>query len=151
MATRKIAVVDVRLATPSESQLRTRFEQWEAESLKNLEEGARQIIQLVSALLGVMLGALALGDEKFAATLQKPLVIFLAALVLLAWLGALLTALAVIIPSEFRPRRASLDDLHATHRALLQNKSQWLYWAVGAFGAGVVAFALLLFILLATR
>ena len=151
MATPKVSVVDVRLATPEENQLLARFAQWEAESLTNLESGARQIIQLVSALLGVMLGALALGDEKFVVTLHMPLVIFLAALVLVAWLGALLTALAVVIPGEFRPRRASLDDMRATYSALLQQKSERLYWAVVTFGAGVILFALLILILLVNR
>lgn len=151
MATPKVSVVDVRLATPEENQLLARFAQWEAESLTNLESGARQIIQLVSALFGVMLGTLALGDEKFAAALQAPLVKWCAGLVLLAWLIALLTALAVVIPGEFRPRRASLDDMRITHSTLLQNKSQQLYCAVVAFGAGVVAFACLLFTLLLTR
>lgn len=151
MATPKVSVVDVRLATPEENQLLARFAQWEAESLTNLESGARQIIQLVSALFGVMLGTLALGDEKFALALQAPLVKWCAGLALLAWLIALLTALAVVIPGEFRPRRSSLDDMRTTYSILLQNKIQWLYCAVVAFGAGIVAFALLLFTLLAAR
>ncbi len=151
MAAKKVSVVGTRLATPAESQLVARFAQWEAESLTNLESGARQIIQLVSALLGVMLGTLALGDEKFATALQIPLVIVLASLILFAWLVALLAALAVVIPSEFLTRRASLDDMHATYQTLLQQRNMRLSIAVVAFGSGIVAFGGLILTLLLTR
>lgn len=151
MAAKKVTVVGVRAAAPAEKELLRIFDKWESESLSNIEGGARQIIQLVSALLGVMLAALALGDEKFAAALQAPLPIALAALTLLAWLAALLAALAVVIPGSHLLRRASLDDMRTVYQTLLAQKSLRMNVAVVAFGAGIVAFGALVFTLLFTR
>lgn len=148
-----VAVVDLgeRLPTPEEVQLLTFFDTAEAKSLEALEAAARQIITLVTGLLGLVFGVLALNQADLPGELAGPLVVALALLTLLGLAAALFAALAVVIPQRHDLRAGSLDDRRLLYGRLLASKSNRLYAATVAFGSGMFMFLALVFILVAAR
>jgi hypothetical protein len=141
MAKGEILRVAVRKETPEESRLAAWFEKQTAGDMDALETGARQVIQLVTAFYGVIFGAVALGQEKFAAALKMPLVTRLGAGAILAMLVALAAALVVVMPFGVRYRPASPSNEQSVYRGLLARKAVGLTVAGVAFGVGLAAFA----------
>ncbi len=151
MAKGDIVSVTSRPLTDEEADLVAWFEKQEAESVTNLEAGARQIISLITAFYGLIFGVLAFGKEKFEASLSNPEIIipgWLSVGLLLLALGA---ALVVVSPKAYLYREASLDDMRATYHRLLARKSSWFQAAVILFGLGLTAFAALIFSLFGGR
>lgn len=118
-----------------------RFEKFEEEAPAKLDAGAQQIIQLVTGLLGLTLGALALGDAQFAAALTQPLAVGCAWLSVITLLVALLAAAWGQLPQEYLYRAASPGDKKACYVRMVQHKAVAMYVAFVAFGFGVVTFA----------
>lgn len=146
-----IVSVKIRQETEEEAELRAWFDQQEAETINNLEAGARQVIQLVTAFYGVIFGVVALGKDKFEASLHVPVVVVSGAVAILAMLGALIAALAVVLPAGYRYRPASLSDQRVVYRKILLRKWRGLTAAIIAFGLGLGAFAALIVAMLAYR
>ncbi|MCE7984245.1 MAG: hypothetical protein DYG89_23975 [Caldilinea sp. CFX5] len=140
-----------RAPTPAEQQLLAAFAKIEEAALATLDEGAKQVIQLATGLLGLLLGALALGADTFAQALQAPLVKGCAILAVIALLVALLVAGWALLPQPYTYRRASLSDKARDYEAILAHKANGMYAAFVAFGVGVISFALLLILLLLQR
>ena len=132
-----------RPETDREAALRQFFAEQEVKSVDNLEAGARQIIGLVTALLGLLFGVLALGDKEVAAGLQSPLVMVAGLLAVLLLLAAVLAALGVVLPARYSPRANVPADEEAAFASMLARKRARLDWAVVAFGGGLVAFAVM--------
>jgi len=127
------------------------FEAQEAESVNNLEAGARQIIGLVTAFYGVIFGVIGLGSDKFEASLRLPWVIGLGGASVGLLLLALGAALAAAAPRRYSYREASLDDMRTVYQRILAFKSNWLRAATVLFGLGLAAFAGLIVSLLLAR
>src|SRR5688500_2432251 len=70
-----VVAVEQRSATKEEAALVEWFDKQKAGQVETLEAAARQIIQLVSALFGLLFGVLSLGRDKLEASLTSPLVI----------------------------------------------------------------------------
>lgn len=151
MADDEIQSVGSRRLTPDEARLLEIFNKIEESALEHMEEAARQLIQLVTALYSVIFGVLALGAKDFGAELRSPWVLWLGALTVLFLFGALLAAFWTILPLDYFYRGASLDDKKATYRAITQHKTQWLYRAFVAFLIGAGLFAGLAMVLLWLR
>lgn len=147
----KIEVESVRLADDDDKRLAALFETFEQESLDNLEKAARELIQLVTAMLTVIFGILALGGKEAAPALSRPLPIVLAAASLLMLLVALIAALDVILPGVYRVRKASQSDRLAAYEAMLRRKSDGLRAAAVCFGVALTAFVGLIGTLLYVR
>ncbi|MCS6911050.1 MAG: hypothetical protein NZM11_10885 [Anaerolineales bacterium] len=141
-------VVAVRPETPEEARLR----QWWAEQAvtapDNLEAAARQIIGLVSGLLGVLFGVLTLAAEPLPVYLQRDDVKFAGVAAIVLLLLALLAGLAVVFPQSVAVPRARPDEQAAQFAALLGRKSGALGLAAVCFGLGVVALGAALIIAL---
>ncbi|MCS6881377.1 MAG: hypothetical protein RMK84_10400 [Oscillochloridaceae bacterium] len=139
----EIRAVRQRPPTPEEEALNRWFEQQEKDPPKHLEEGAKQIITLVSALYGVIFGILALASDPLPAYLARPSVRVLGVVVVLGYLAALLAALVVVLPGAYRYARASQTQRERVFRALMARKLIGLRVALAAFGIGSAAFAAL--------
>ena len=151
MSPPKIVVESVRVETDADKRLAALFDKLEQESLDNLEKGARDLLQLVTALFGILFGILALGGDTVAAPLRLPGVILPAAISLLALLITLIAALDVIVPGPYRIRRQSLSDQAGAWERMLRRKRDGLRAAAVSFGIGLSAFATLIAALLYVR
>jgi len=151
MAKGDIVSVRMRRETDDEAALRAWFDKQEVEAVGNLEAGARQIIQLVTAFYGVIFGVVSLGKDKFEASLRLPEVIVLGGIAILALLLALIAGLVVVAPLPYRYRDASLSDQIAVYQEMLAGKSTSLLISAIAFGVGLAAFAALILVMLFGR
>lgn len=147
-----IAKGEPRLETPEEAGLREWFAEQEKKSIDHLEGGARQIIQLVTALYGVIFGVLSLGSDKLEATLHYRWVIIPGMAAVLAMLGGLIAALVVVLPLfayRYNPHQPA-GQLRA-YQKMVAVKSVGLRLAVFGFGLGLAAFAWLIVAMLYYR
>ncbi len=144
----EIRAVRQRAPTPEEEALHRWFEEQEKDPPKPLEEGAKQIISLVSALFSVVFGILALADNPLPVYLTQLPVRVLGAVAVLAYLVGLLAALVVVLPGAYRHAAASQTQRLAAFRALMRRKVIGLRVALFAFALGSVAFAALFLVVL---
>ena len=132
---------------PESSALKARREWFEEQVLAapdTLESGARVIVELVTALLGVLFGILALAGDPLPDYLWLPLSRPFGIACVVALLVALACALVVILPRRiaFSPHR--LDEEARAFESLLNRKSRWLTASVIAFGVGLLALGIVL-------
>jgi hypothetical protein len=151
MAKGDIISVTTRPETEDETSLREWFDKQEGVVMDNLEAGARQVIQLVTALYTVIFGIISLGQEKFEASLNRPEVTILGGMAILLLLGALIAALVVVSPFGYRYREASVTDQKATYAAIVARKSAGFTVSGIFFGLGLAAFAALIGVMLFLR
>lgn len=144
----EIRAVRQRPPTVEEEALHRWFEEQAEDPPRPLEEGARQIIGLVSALYSVIFGILALADTPLPAYLTWLPVRVLGAVVVLSYMVALLAALLVVVPGTYRYAAGSQTQREQAFRRLMQRKLIGLRVALVAFGTGSVAFAGLFLIVL---
>ncbi len=138
-----------RPPTPDEEALVAHFAEMEKRSLEVLDAGARQIITLVTGLLGLFLGLLSLGDAP--AYLAYGEVRGLGLVIVVAYGAALGCALAAVLPRPYTFRRHSLTQMQDRWEAMQRTKARWLNRASWAFGAGTLLLILLLADLLLFR
>jgi hypothetical protein len=142
MPEEEILAVNVRPPTPEETALHEWFVEQEKDPSKPIDEAAKQIIQLVSALYAVLFGILAFADGP--AYLSEPIVGRSGACAVLAYLFALFSALIVIVPSRYRYARASQSQRKDVFDKIMQRKVIALWISLGSFAAGSSALAVLL-------
>lgn len=145
----KYRVVGIRVETEEEKRQREWFEKQVLASPDHLDEAARLIIGLVTGLLGVLFGVLAIANDPLPAYLRDPNIRGLGGWSVALLLGGLLAALFVVLPWRwtFKPRVPASQA--ATFAAILRSKSIALTIAAILFGAGVVFLAALLIFALA--
>ncbi len=127
--------------TPQQRALREWFEQQVDNNMAQIEEGARQINQLVTAMFGVMFAVLAFGDSPD--ILQLLSVKVLGSLAVFAYFVALLASLDVLYPWASSFRKGNLKDMRETYDSILARKVRSLGIAMGGFGAGTVCVGVL--------
>jgi hypothetical protein len=142
-------LLEVRPPTPDEEALVALFAEMEKESLGTLDTGGRQVITLVTGLLGLFFGVLALKDAP--TYLSYVEVQILGVLAVGLYFAALLLALAVVRPRRYEFSRRSLTDMRRQLESMRRIKSVNLDRAHLAFGLGSLAMALLLADVLAFR
>ena len=151
MAKGDIVSATSRPLTDQERDVVEIIETLETEALANLEAGARQIISLVTAFYGLIFGTIALGKDKFEATLELPWLIGLGGVAIGLLLVALGLALGAVMPQRYDYREARLDEMKAAYQKIVAHKSAWLRSATIFFGLGLAAFALLIVGMLVAR
>lgn len=144
----KAQVVEVREERPQEKALSEWFEKQVLASPDTLEAAARTILGLVTALLGVLFGVLAVAEEPLPSYLALPMVRGLGVGSVAALLVALLGALGVVLPRHVQVASARLDQQAEEFQRLLARKSRWLTVAVVAFGLGLAALGAVLIVAL---
>lgn len=119
-----------------DERLEKLFDEMEQGSLKTLEDAARQIITLSTALLGAFFGLLALKDAP--AYLGFTEIKVIGAGALLAFFVALFFALAAVSPKRYKFVRASLTEQRAILDRMLNLKRKFVGLASWTFAIGAL-------------
>ena len=127
-----IREVPAEKLTPADTRLEALFDDLEKESLKTLEEAARQIVTLSTALLAAFFGLLAFKDVP--AFLTYADVKVLAALSLGGFFSALFYALDAVLPRRYTFAHADLTEKRRTLETMLSLKQTAVRRASWAFG-----------------
>ena len=122
--------------SPQDEQLSALFDKLESGSLETLEDAARQIITLSTALLAAFLGLLAFKD--MAAYLGFLEIKIIGAGTLLAFFFSLFAALIAVSPKRYDFPRASLTAKRTALDAMLKRKQDAVVWASWIFGIGAL-------------
>ncbi len=134
----------VRPLTPEEERWDEWFATQELHSPDNLEAVARQLLGLITGLLGLLLAVLALSESPLPTYLSHPVVPWLGGLGIILLLVALLFAMGVLWPSRLVVSPHKLQEEKAAFRAMVGRKGQLLRIALGAFVWGVLLLGALL-------
>jgi hypothetical protein len=143
-------VVGVREETEAEKALAEYFEKLALASPDTLEAAARTVLGLVTGLLGVLFGVLAVASDPLPGYLRSPLMRGLGAVTVAALLVSLVGALGVVLPRRIRVSSARPDQQARAFRRMLGRKSRWLTVTVFAFGLGLVTLGASLIVALLT-
>lgn len=127
-------LVVVEELSEADKRLMALFDKLETGSLDTLEAAARQIITLVTGLLGLFFGVLALKDAP--SYLALDMVKLLGALALGFLVAALFFALEVVIPRKYHPQ--DLGDMRRMLQEMLERKRAGLARAIWTFGGGAL-------------
>ena len=146
----KYTVVNTRPETAAEAAQREWFEKQVLASPDRLEEAARLIIGLVTGLVGLLYGVLAIESEKLPAYLQLPLVRGLGVVTVVLLVLALLEALIVVLPLRLVAASARPKTQAAAFADMLRRKSAALTLSVASFAIGLVTLGAVLIIALVT-
>ncbi len=119
-----------------DERLEQSFDEMEQSSLKTLEDAARQIITLSTALLGAFFGLLALKDAP--AYLGFIEIKIIGAGALLTFFIALFFALAAVSPKRYNFARASLTEKRDILNEMLARKHHFVRLASWTFAAGAL-------------
>ncbi|MCC7118038.1 MAG: hypothetical protein IT310_05890 [Anaerolineales bacterium] len=129
-------VVSSSSLSESDERLEKLFDEMESGSLKTLEDAARQIITLSTALLGAFFGLLAFKDAP--AYLGFVEIKIVGALALTAFLLSLFLALQAVFPKRYEFPRASLTAKRKALNEMLATKQNSVAWASRLFGVGAL-------------
>ncbi len=140
------AAVESAPLSPADERLVGYFRDLEQKSLETLEGAARQLITLVTTLLGLFFGVLAFKDNP--AYLALPAVRVLGGLSAGLYVLALFLALDVVMPRRLEVPIADLTRMRRLLRGLFDRKSRSLLWAQVAFALGTLALLALILLLL---
>lgn len=129
-------VVTSSLLSESDERLEKLFDEMESGSLETLENAARQIITLSTALLGAFFGLLAFKDAPAYLGFLEIKIIGTGAL--LAFFVALFFALVAVSPKRYDFPRASLTAKRKALHDMLKRKQSSVAWASWIFGLGAL-------------
>jgi len=141
-------VVGIREETAEEKKLRRWFDEQAMASPDTLDAAAKLLIGLVTGLLTVLFGVIAVAEDPLPAYLGSWVIRLLAVWCVLALLAALLCALAALWPQRMAVDAARPDEQAKAFAGLLDRKAGWLKAAEIAFGLGVVLLGLALIVVL---
>lgn len=142
MAEQEKQPIRTRPPTPEETALNEWFAEQEKDPSKTLEEAAKQIIHLVSALYAVVFGILAFADNP--AYLGLLMVRLSGTVVVLTYLIALISALFVVMPRRYTYASASQNQRQIVFDKIIGRKANLLRIAWISFGLASIALAVLL-------
>ncbi len=140
-------VVSSAPLSPADEQLVEYFRDLERKSLDTLEGAARQLITLVTTLLGLFFGVLAFKDNP--RYLACPAVRILGGLAAGFYVLTLFLALDVVMPRRMEVPLANLTRMQRLLHRLFDRKSRSLQWAQVAFALGTLCLLAVILILLA--
>jgi len=141
------ATVSSAPLSPADEGLVAYFRDLEQKSLDVLEGAARQLITLVTTLLGLFFGVLAFKDNP--RYLACPAVRILGGLAAGLYVLALFLALDVVMPRRMEVSLANLTRMRRLLYGLFDRKSRSLQWAQVAFALGTLCLLAVIIILLA--
>ncbi len=137
----KYTVISTRAESSEEEAMRKWFDQQRLSSPDNLEQAARLVIGLISGLLTVMFGVLAVAQKDLPGYLALPPVRWLGALVVVLLFVSLAGGLVVVVPFRTAAQPGQPDAQRRAFEAILQRKSSALTVSAVAFGLGIAALA----------
>ena len=137
-------VVETRPPSPEEERLADWFAEQQLKSPDHLEAAARQMVGLVTGLIGLLLGVVAIAEKPLPSYLAWPLLRWLTVVGIVLLLLALVAGLAVLWPRRWAVSSRSLTDQRQTFEAILQRKARALSAGMVLFCLGVAALAAVL-------
>lgn len=143
-------VLSVREETPEEKRLREWFDEQALASPGTLDAAAKVVVSLVTGLLTILFGVLAVAEDPLPAYMGSWAIRLLGMWCVLALLGALLCALAALWPRRLEVDAARPEAQAKVFADLLDRKAGWLKAAEIAFGLGVILLGLALIVVLFT-
>lgn len=129
-------IADSSPLSPEDERLGKLFDEMEQESLKTLEDAAKQIITLTTALLGAFFGLLAFKDAPTYLGFFE--IKFIGTLALISFVTALLFSLQAVSPRQYTFSRSSLTEKRNILNAIISDKHQAVNMAARAFGIGAL-------------
>jgi hypothetical protein len=127
-------VVTSSMLSDEDIRLEKLFDEIETSSLGTLENAARQIITLSTALIGAFFGLLAFKDAPtYLGFFEIKLV---GAMALTAFLLSLFLALRAVSPRRYEFPQASLTAKRRALNEMLTRKQDSVVWASWTFGTG---------------
>jgi uncharacterized membrane protein len=138
-------VIEARVPTDEEKQLAALFRDIERGQLELLDSAAKRLIELDTGLLGILFAITAFG-AKFPPPylhgnhLAKAFLI----ISMVGYLGATFFALRVMQPRSYVVSRFRLDDMRATLRTIIADRSRALRRGGLLFFTGTVSLVLLI-------
>lgn len=129
-------IADSSPLSPEDERLGKLFDEMEQESLKTLEDAAKQIITLTTALLGAFFGLLAFKDAPTYLGFFE--IKFIGALALISFVTALFFSLQAVSPKQYTVSRSSLTEKRNILNAIISDKHQAVNMAARAFGIGAL-------------
>jgi hypothetical protein len=144
----KVRVLSVREETTEEKQMRRWFAKQTLGSLDTLDAAAKLVISLVTGLLTILFGVLAVTEDPLPAYLHGWAIRLLGVWCVLALLGALLFALVTVWPRRLKTDASRPRTQAEAFDELLDRKAGWLKAAEIAFGLGVFLLGLALIVVL---
>jgi hypothetical protein len=138
-------ILESRPPTAEEERLVDLFAEMESKQLEFLDEAAKRIIELVTALLGLLFAVIAFGSDFPPPYLVgHPFAQFVSGAALVCYLGALLVALWAVQPRTYRHDRHNLDEMRAELRQMIAHKARPLRVAGLLFGLASLLLVVLL-------
>lgn len=129
---------DLGPESAADRTLREWFDEQEKQNLARLEEGAKAITQLVTALYGVLFAVLALSGHPQPAYLGRPAVQWSGSLALVAFFAALVAALVTQFPFRAGYQENNVSAMEHAYRSIRDRKARSLAVALCAFLLGVL-------------
>jgi hypothetical protein len=146
MAKSNVEFAESAPLTKADEDLLEYFKNLERSSLDTIDGAARQIISLVTTLLGLFFGVLAFKDNP--TYLAMNLIKILGGLSAVVYIVALFFALDVVMPRSFNVPSADLAAMQKLLLDLFSQKSRSLLWSQIAFGAGTLGLLAVILLLL---
>jgi hypothetical protein len=138
-------ILDTRQPTAEEERLVELFAEIESKQLDFLDQAAKRIIELVTALLGILFAVIAFGSDFPPPYLAGNLVAkFLSGAALVCYLGALLVALWAVQPRDYKRYHHNLTEMREELHTMIADKARPLRVAGILFGVGSVLLAVLI-------
>jgi hypothetical protein len=138
-------ILDSTPPTEEQKRLVAFFAEAESKQVDFLDEAGKRIIELTTALLGVLFAVMAFGDKFPPPYLKDNLVgKFLSLVVLACYVIAMLMAFRTVQPRDYKLFRHNLDQMRQELDRLIANKKRALWWAGALFWIGSAILAVLI-------
>jgi hypothetical protein len=144
-------ILESRAPTAEEERLVELFAEIESKQLEFLDQAAKRIIELVTALLGILFAVIAFGNDFPPPYLADNLgVKLLSGASLVCYLGALLVALWTVQPRTYKHYRHNLTEMREELHTMIDDKARPLRVAGILFGLGSVLLTVLIGLIIVT-
>lgn len=142
-------IIEARAPTEDEVRLAKLFDDLETKQLEFLDEGAKRIAELCTAVLTLLFAITAFGD-KFPPAYMKgnSLTTSFAILTLVLFLVALLASLTAALPREYKRYRHNLTEMRSVLDDIVSHKLLWVRIAGVSFLLGMAGLASFMVIVL---
>jgi hypothetical protein len=144
----KVRLVEQHVESVEEKALREWYASQALASPGNLEAAARTIVGLVTGLLALLLGVLAVDEDPLPSYLWDAGMRPLGVAAISCLLVALLCALTVLLPRRIAVSSHRPDEQKKAFGRMLSRKARWLTLTVIAFGLGLLLLGTVLIVAL---
>jgi hypothetical protein len=141
----KPPIIKGRPLTDEEKRLIAILDEMERKGIEYLDQSAKRIIELVTALLGVAVAIIAFGENFPPPYLKDNLFTrTVSSLSLICYLAALLLALWAVHPQNYKKYRHNLNGMNKELQQIMARKRLWVTVSGILFGLGSVLLTVLI-------